>query len=77
LSEFWFWGGEGTPASIYLHMGGLGKRSDSDILCNELKNFVAPHRQLPTLSKDVSHHAAPAQSTSCSDITWKFFNSQT
>jgi hypothetical protein len=75
--DFWFWGGEGTTASIYLHMGGLGKPSNSDILCNKLKIFVAPHRQLPALSKVVSHHAAPAQSTSCSDITWKIFNSQT
>jgi len=75
--NFWFWGGKGTTASIYLHMGGLGKPSNSDILCKELKIFVAPHRQLPALSKDVSHHAAPVQSTSCSDITWKFFNSQT
>jgi hypothetical protein len=67
--NFWFWGGEGTTASIYLHIGGLGKPSDSDILCNQLKNFVAPHRQVPALSKDASHHAGPAQSTSCSDIT--------
>ncbi len=75
--NFWFWGGQGTTASIYLHMGGLGKPPNSDILCNELENFVAPHRQLPALSKDVSHHAGPVQSTSCSDITWKVFNSQT
>jgi len=75
--NFWFWGGEGTTASIYLHMGGFGKPSNSDILRDELKNFVAPHRQLPALSKVVSHHAAPVQSTRCWDITWKFFNSQT
>ncbi len=61
--NFWFWGGQGTTASIYLHMGDLGKPSNSDILRNELKNFLAPHRQLPALSKVVSHHAAPVQST--------------